>query len=721
LLKSANPSFTQAQIKTALTTTAIDIETAGTDRDAGFGIIMPYPALQSLGITGKAFLELGTATAAESGCNNGNLMIEPGEGGTLNVTLNNPGLLNATGITSTLATTTAGVSISNGSSAYAELAATSGTGTNTTPFTFSSSAAVDVVINFTLTVSYTGGWNASQVVNFTVATGRAPITTVLDTTAPVTTTSFPTAATGTQTNLVFPDDPASTCAVPTAFPGTLSSTTPRFDSYTLTNLTASIVCATVTMTEDKAAAGAMEVVAYNGSFNPASVGTNYLADAGFIGVVFPGLPAVFSFNVPASGTIVVVVVELKSPANGFPTALNSTYTLKVAGLPVSLPSAPTITCPTNVTQSADAGLCTAVVNYPAPTLSGGCGAITCTPAAGTAFPKGTTTVNCSVTGGSTCSFTVTVTDTQPPTITCPINQSVDSGVPIVVNYTTPTGADNCPGVTVNCVPASGSTFPLGTTTVTCTATDAASSTATCSFTVTVAPSCVVTCPANVTQPADAGLCTALVSYSAPTTTGSCGTVTCSPASGTVFQKGVTTVTCTPTTATPPCTFTVTIVDNQAPTFPGGCAANQTVNTAPGVCQATVSYISPTVADNCSGATVNCLPASGTVFQKGVTTVTCTATDTAAVPNTATCTFTVTVVDNQAPTLTCPAAISVNSDTEFARRWLPTLTPAASDNCTGTTVSCAPVSGGAFERRDDCHLYGQTDWQLCPIRRPARLP
>src|SRR6185436_14127838 len=83
LIKSANPSCTQAQIKTALTNTAIDIETVGTDRDAGFGIVMPYPALQSLGVTGKAFLELGAATASESGCNNANSMIEPGEGGTL--------------------------------------------------------------------------------------------------------------------------------------------------------------------------------------------------------------------------------------------------------------------------------------------------------------------------------------------------------------------------------------------------------------------------------------------------------------------------------------------------------------------------------------------------------------------------------------------------------------------------------------------------------------
>jgi hypothetical protein len=50
-----------------------------------------------------------------------------------------------------------------------------------------------------------------------------------------------------------------------------------------------------------------------------------------------------------------------------------------------------------------------------------------------------------------------------------------------------TASDNCPGVTVVCNPGSGSVFPVGTTTVTCTATDTASpaNIASCSFTVTV--------------------------------------------------------------------------------------------------------------------------------------------------------------------------------------------------------------------------------------------
>lgn len=340
LLKSANPSFTQAQIRTALTSTAIDIETAGVDRDAGYGIVMPYPALQSLGVTGRAFVELGSATAVETGLNN-NGLIERGEVGTLTINLNNVGLLNATGITSTLTTTTPGVSIQTPSPSFANMAATSGTATNAAPIYFSlaTNSAIDVVVDFTLTLNYTGGWNPSQVINFSIPTGRRPITTVLDTTAPTTSTSFPVALTGTQTNLLFPDDPAGSCAVSQPSPGTLSSTTPRYDQYTISNTTGVATCVTITITADKSALGAIQAVAYNGAFTPASPTTNYLADPGFIGIVYPGYPGVFSGTVPAGGTLNVVVVELKSPANGFPSALGSTYTLKVAGLPVS--AAPT--------------------------------------------------------------------------------------------------------------------------------------------------------------------------------------------------------------------------------------------------------------------------------------------------------------------------------------------------------------------------------------------
>ncbi|MFY9556892.1 MAG: HYR domain-containing protein, partial [Blastocatellia bacterium] len=156
----------------------------------------------------------------------------------------------------------------------------------------------------------------------------------------------------------------------------------------------------------------------------------------------------------------------------------------------------TITCPANITVSNDPNQCGAVVNYPAPTTTGNCGTITCSPASGSFFPVGTTTVTCTSTAGPNCTFTVTVLDTQPPVITCPANITTTTTVscPIVttsgpVNFTT-TASDNCPGVVVVCNPPSGSVFPVGTTTVTCTATDASGNTATCSFTVSVFSGCL---------------------------------------------------------------------------------------------------------------------------------------------------------------------------------------------------------------------------------------
>src|SRR4030095_3657494 len=60
----------------------------------------------------------------------------------------------------------------------------------------------------------------------------------------------------------------------------------------------------------------------------------------------------------------------------------------------------------------------------------------------------------------------------------------------VVTYPSPTTSDNCSVSSVVCSPASGSIFPVGTTTVTCTATDSSGNTATCSFTVNVFNGCL---------------------------------------------------------------------------------------------------------------------------------------------------------------------------------------------------------------------------------------
>src|SRR5207253_6678999 len=108
----------------------------------------------------------------------------------------------------------------------------------------------------------------------------------------------------------------------------------------------------------------------------------------------------------------------------------------------------------------------------------------CTPPSGSTFPKGTSTVTCQVTDASgnnstDCTFTVTVADNQPPTVTCPGNITTttapDSCESAPQTYAA-TPSDNCPGSTTSCTPPSGSSFPKGTSTVTCQATDASGNT-----------------------------------------------------------------------------------------------------------------------------------------------------------------------------------------------------------------------------------------------------
>jgi lysophospholipase L1-like esterase len=81
------------------------------------------------------------------------------------------------------------------------------------------------------------------------------------------------------------------------------------------------------------------------------------------------------------------------------------------------------------------------------------------------------------------------TEPTPPTlaITCPADVAAVSndGKAVVATYTTPTATGGSAPLTVACAPPSGSSFPPGSTSVTCTATDVQSRTATCGFAVKV--------------------------------------------------------------------------------------------------------------------------------------------------------------------------------------------------------------------------------------------
>lgn len=165
-------------------------------------------------------------------------------------------------------------------------------------------------------------------------------------------------------------------------------------------------------------------------------------------------------------------------------------------------TAPTITCPANVTANTAPGTCSATVNPGTATATDNCdtnptvvGTRSDNQPLNAPYPKGTTTITWTATdhaspaNQSSCQQTVTVEDHEPPTISCPSSFTLEPTCPsgAVGNYTTPAGTDNCGGATTNLTAglASGSVFPIGTTTVTYTVTDASGNSASCSFTVTV--------------------------------------------------------------------------------------------------------------------------------------------------------------------------------------------------------------------------------------------
>ena len=221
---------------------------------------------------------------------------------------------------------------------------------------------------------------------------------------------------------------------------------------------------------------------------------------------------------------------------------------------------------------------------------------------------------------------------------------------------------------------------------------------------------MILCPADITQGNDTGVCGAVVTYTAPVGTDNCpGAVTtqiAGLASGATFPVGTTVNTFQVTDAaghSAQCSFNVTINDTEPPTIT--CPAPVVVSTDPNLCTAVVNGIAPVAThDNCgiasvtwasTGATVasGINDASGTVFNRGVSTVTYTITDTATSPNVTTCSFTVTVNDTQPPNVVCQPFTTTLSDSQASVSILPTdvfNAGASSDNCgTVTPLSVTP--------------------------------
>jgi hypothetical protein len=444
---------------------------------------------------------------------------------------------------------------------------------------------------------------------------------------------------------------------------------------------------------------------------------------------------------------------------------SSTATVTVSG---SVSETCTLDCPANVVVTANTTQGTqfgAVVTYGAATGTGNCGAVTNSPASGSFFAVGTySVVSTSELGGATCSFTVTVLDTNPPTISCPANITATAPTG-ATDYTLPSGpgtptinasgggtvtgvrSDDTPAtyddngnvITPAVVHALTDPYPIGSTGILWTVTDAGGRTASCSQIITIVaagdrPPVTISCPANVSVTAPSGSCEATISAATigtPTTNPSDANVTVAAVRSDgltlsdPFPAGTTVITWTATDNTngsvASCTQNVTVIAGS------GSDTTPPVLTVPPNVTATTSSCTATLDDELGTATATDSGACGGtvtitrtgvpanfVFPTGTTIITYTATDAAG--NTSTGVQLVTVTESPAvpPTISAPADViaytgagATSCGTVVNDATLGTAT--ASDNCPGVTVARTGVpAGNNFPVGDTFITYTATD-------------
>jgi len=222
-----------------------------------------------------------------------------------------------------------------------------------------------------------------------------------------------------------------------------------------------------------------------------------------------------------------------------------------------------------------------------------------------------------------------------------------------ITWIEPKATDNVAVSSFTSSMASGSKFPVGTTTVTYTAKDAAGNTTTASFAVTIksaadAEKPVITgIPATITATIAVGKTDTTITWIEPKATDNVAvsSFTSSMASGSKFPVGTTTVTYTAMDAagnTTIASFAVTIksaADAEKPVITG-IPATITATIAVGKTDTTITWVEPKATDNVAVTSFTSSMASGSKFALGTTTVTYTAKDAAG--NTTIASFAVTI-------------------------------------------------------------------------------
>jgi hypothetical protein len=321
-----------------------------------------------------------------------------------------------------------------------------------------------------------------------------------------------------------------------------------------------------------------------------------------------------------------------------------------------------------------------------------------------------------LTGDVQSDLTAGCNDTEAPVITCPADITVDNDpgqCSAVVGIPNPNVSDDCPGVSFDYAPASGTAFEVGTTTVTATATDASDNTATCTLDVTVND---VEAPAAACQDITVNLGTSGVYSLNPNeldggSTDNCGAVgfgintivfDCRDL-GETFSIELSVTDNAGNFAL--CTANVTVWDGNAPTVTCVTPVNIPLdrNNDPGACSYTAqgTEFDAAATDNCGVASLtnnfnNAGTLAGAAFPVGTTQLRWTALD--ATGNLDTCSIKIRVLDN-----TPPAALCQNLTVQLDANGNGSATAAAVNN--GSGDACGLLSLSLSQTSFDCSEVG----------------
>ncbi len=356
---------------------------------------------------------------------------------------------------------------------------------------------------------------------------------------------------------------------------------------------------------------------------------------------------------------------------------------------------PTITAPAAVNATTNNGCMALNIALGTPVTADNCSIASVTHNAPNAFNVGITVVTWTITDGSgntaTATQNVTITDVIAPVVIAPQNINSSSNTSCTatgLNIGTAIALDNCTvaSITSN-APAA---FPVGTTIVTWSATDISGNIGTATQNVTIVdninPSIIP--PNDLTAVTNSGCTADNLNLGTPITSDNCGVAFVTNNAPSAFAVGETFVTWTVIDVNGNSTNTiqkVTITDDVAPILIP--AANITVF-ANNSCNAfNVNLGNPVVSDNCGIASlVNDGP---TVYDLGTTTVNWTVTDNNG--NVVTASQTVTVIDNQIPTIIPPASLMLSTNNACVASNVIIGNAITNDNCTvASVVNDAPV-------------------------------